>query len=448
VLGAAVSLRAYAQERPWFPGFEGPARRDLEERFALAAIEFPDSMPAHWRPYYRRMLETSLSDLRRVLPSLDVRGLRIKIEARDGSPGTLAVHDPRTRTMYLPAATGAGTIAHEIAHDLDWQTALRRYNVRGDYATDRAVRESDGRLARVMLGLTAASISPSAVGHAPPSHATRPAEVFARSVDWFAAVALARDGRINGYLSSVQDDLLTGYGTVTPPDVTGAAGQALIALLDEVAPVYPETRRWFLQSYGQLRSPTAYDLARRILEAPLDVDGVPEILGTNWAGEPEDEPYGDDGLHDGLLDGDDVEEEATPQPVLLRLAMARAQLERLESARDTLLGLLAGTCGTPTREEGIAAPRRELIAMVTTARARGLALEAAGELAGAEGRRWVDSQLRGRNESADLEPRMMEALTPLVEQVRLTVTTRAVATPPLANPAPPTDCMVLPFLMD
>jgi hypothetical protein len=92
------------------------------------------------------------------------------------------------------------------------------------------------------------------------------------------------EGRINGYLSSVQDDLLTGYGTVTPPDVTGAAGQALMALLDEVAPVYPETRRWFLQSYGQLRSPTAFDLARRILEAPLDVDDV-DILAADWAGE-------------------------------------------------------------------------------------------------------------------------------------------------------------------
>jgi hypothetical protein len=430
VLSAAVSLRAYAQERPWFPGFEGPSRRELEDRFGIAAIEFPESVPVHWRPYYRQMLESSLSDLQRVLPSLEVRGLRIRIEARDGSPGTLAVHDPRTRTIHLPAATGAGTIAHEIAHDLDWQTALRRYNVRGDYATDRAVRRHDGRLARVMLDLTAASITPSAVGQFHDSHATRPAEVFARSVDWFTAVALAHEGRLNGYLSSVQDDLLTGYGTVTPPDVTGAAGQALISLLDEVAPVYPDTRRWFLQSYGQFRSPTAFDLARRILEAPLNVDGVPEILTTDWAGE--------------LSESEDEEVvEEVPQPVLIRLATVLAKLERLEAARDTLLGRLVGSCAV-SGEDRIAGPRRELVTMVTAARARGLALDVTGELVGPEGRRWVDNQLRGRSAATELNPVVLDALAPLVARV-WAVSNPRVSTEALAAPAQGADCTTLPF---
>jgi hypothetical protein len=443
VMAAAVSLRAYAQERPWFPGFEGPARRDLEDRFGIAAIEFPDAVPPHWRPYYRRMLESSLSDLRRVLPSLEVKGLRIRVQPRDGSPGTLAVHDPRTRTMYLPAATGAGTIAHEIAHDLDWQTALRRYNVRGDYATDRAVREADSRLARVMLGLTAASITPSAVGQPHDAHATRPAEVFARSLDWFAAVALAQEGRINGYLSSVQDDLLTGYGTVNPPDVTGAAGQALIAILDEVAPVYPETRRWFLQSYGQLRSPTAFDLARRILEAPLTVDGVPEILTTDWAGELREQ--GEE--HDADADAD-AEAHAErmryklPQPSLVRLATALARLERLESARDTLTDLLVGGCGTVGGEDRIAGPRRDLIAMVAAARARGIALTVGEEVAGADGRRWVDSQLRGRSAGVEISPAAAEALLPVVERARGVSGTR-VTSPRLGFPTQPTDCSAI-----
>jgi hypothetical protein len=441
VMAAAVSLRAYAQERPWFPGFEGPPRRDLEDRFGIAAIEFPESMPAHWQPYYRRMLATSLSDLLRVLPSLEVKGLRIRIQSRDGSPGTLAVHDPRTRTMYLPAATGAGTIAHEIAHDLDWQTALRRYNVRGDYATDRAVRESDGRLARVMLGLTAASISPSAVGQPHDGHATRPAEVFARSLDWFAAVALAQDGRINGYLSSVQDDLLTGYGTVTPPDVTGAAGQALIAILDEVAPVYSETRRWFLQTHGQMRSPTAYDLARRILEAPLNVDGVPEILTTNWTGEGAE--GGEDAESDDADDG--VVPYVLPQPALVTLATALAQLERLESARDTLTDLLVGACGAGTREDGIAGPRRDVIAMVAAARARGIALAVGEELAGADGRRWVDGQLRGRSAGVAPAPAVVDAITPVIERAKGVSGTR-VTSQRLGFPSAPTDCGALPFV--
>jgi hypothetical protein len=429
VLGAAVAMRAYAQERPWFPGFEGPARRDLEDRFGIAAIEFPDSMPAHWRPYYRRMLQSALSDLERVLPTLEVKGLRIRIHAREGSPGTLAVHDPRSRTMYLPPATGAGTIAHEVAHDLDWQTALRRYNVRGDYATDRAVREQDGRLARVMLGLTAASVAPSALNHPAHSHATRPAEVFARSVDWFAAVTLAREGRINGYLSSVQDDLLTGYGTVTPPDVTGAAGQALIALLDEVAPVYSETRRWFLQSYGQFRLPTTFDLARRVLEAPLDEGGAPDVLGVDWRGKAP-EP-GDDGAGREL-----------PRSALLELARVNGRLDRLEVVRDSILGALVGTCGLEGR---VAVPRRDLVMAVTGARARGLALAAALEVAGPEARRWMEAQLRGRTDGFDLDEAVVAALEPLVERVHATTEIPPAPTPYLATAAQASECSFAPY---
>src|SRR5690606_31323708 len=165
-------------------------------------------------------------------------------------------------------ATGAGTLAHEIAHDLDWQAALKRYRVRGDYATDRATRRRTDRLAASVQGLSRATLlAPEPGDPTPPLHARRPAEVFARSIDWFVVVSLAREGRINGYLSSVQDDVITGYGTVTPPDVTGTAGAALIAILDEVAPVHPETRERYLHAYGPARAPTAYDLVRRVLEA-------------------------------------------------------------------------------------------------------------------------------------------------------------------------------------
>jgi hypothetical protein len=459
VLAAAVALRAYAQERPWLPGFEGPPRRDLEDRFGIAALEFPETFPSHWRPYYRRMLESALSDMERVVPSLDVRGLRVRIQARDGSPGTLAVHDPRTRTIYLPPTSGAGTIAHEIAHDLDWQLALRRYHVRGDYATDRAVREADGRLARVMNGLTAASLT-SAVNHPQHGHATRPAEVFARSVDWFTAVALANQGRINGYLSSVQDDLLTGYGTVTPPDVTGTASQALVALLDEVAPVYPETRRWFLQSYGQFRSPSAFDLTRRILEAPLDVEGDLDILAGSWAAGAEGAAGNQDAADDGARgrdtgdfeeagEGAGAEGELTrvAQPALARLATAMAQLERLETARDGLLGLLVGTCGSLVRQDPRAAARGDLVAMVAAARARGIALRTGQELFGEDGRRWVGSRLRGRSDRSDLGPHVEAALELLVEKVKPSGDTR-VAAPPLAPPSSPADCQALPFIAD
>ncbi len=435
-LAAAVGMRAYAQERPWFPGFGGPTSRDLEDRFGLGSITFPESVPAPWRPYYRRMLETSLSDLRRVLPSLDVRGLRVRFEPRAGSPGTLAVHDPKTRTIYIPARTGAGTIAHEVAHDIDWQTALRRYRVRGDYGTDRAVRLSDDQLSRVLRGLTAASLADGNEATYD-AHATRPAEVFARSMDWFVAVALAREGRINGYLSSVQDDVLTGYGTVRPPDITGGAGQALVALLDEVAPVYPETRRWFAGSYGRSRAPTAQDLARRLVEAQLDDPNA------EWAPDPEPE------LEVVLADSAESEPGSDlldkPRPARLSLAMAR--LDRLEEARNEVLAMVDGACRVVAYQNGVTSARRTLVGLVTEARARGLALDAAVALGGADARDWLAARMEGRSRDPAPNEFMVEMLTTLLDRVeRIAGGQYDMASLYMGPVASAAECGPLPFL--
>lgn len=437
VLSAAVGLRGYAQERPWFPGFDGPSTRELESRFGLRSVEFPSDVPAHWRPYYRRMLESALSDLQRVLPSLDLRGLNVRFAARPGSPGTLAVHDPRTRTIHIPPSTGAGTLAHEIAHDLDWQTALRRYAVRGDYATDRAVRLADERLARVLRGLTTASLATSPTRDLT-AHASRPAEVFARSVDWFVAVALAREGRLNGYLSSVQDDILTGYGTVTPPDVTGAGGQSLIALLDEVAPVYPSTRRWFLESYGRARAFTAYDLARRVLETPLaggePAVGVDEAVNTPVPGE--------------VVSPEEAADSARlPLPDMARLAAAEADLDHLAAVRDAVGARADGFCADVRYDDRATAARRRLIGMVTEARARGIALDVAEEILDSDGRAWMAAMLDDRP-AAELPAPAAEALLPLAEQAR-TMRRVRMQTGALAGvPATAPDCGVLPFVID
>ncbi|MBX6333453.1 MAG: hypothetical protein IRY91_16515, partial [Gemmatimonadaceae bacterium] len=269
-LAAAVALRAYAQEAPWVPGDEAPTVRELVARFGLASVTFDPGTPERWKPYYRAMLASALDDITRIVPSLDLEGLHIHFGDSPMRRAALALHDPRRRTIYLPLATGAGTIAHELAHDIDWQAAETRYATRGDYATDRAVRDArGGLLAASMRGLTAASLTTAAAREAAETLSARPTEVFARSVDWFVAVSLARAGRSNGYLSSVQDDLLTGYVTVTPPDVTGEAGAALISILDDVAPPSPALRSWFLTRYGPGRALTPYDLVRRVLEAPL-----------------------------------------------------------------------------------------------------------------------------------------------------------------------------------
>jgi len=423
VLAAAVALRAYAQERPWMPGFPGPASRELEDRFGLAEIHFPDSVPAEWRPYYRRMLESGLSDLQRVLPSLNVRGLSVRFEGRDGSPGTLAVHDPRTRTIYIPPASGSGTLAHEIAHDLDWQTALRLYNVRGDYGSDRAMRRADGRLARVLRGLTTATLVNEG-GAEQSGHASRPAEVFARSIDWFVAVSLAREGRLNGYLSSVQDDMLTGYGTVTPPDVTGEAGQALMLLLDDVAPVYPATRQWFLESYGRIRSPGIYDLARRVLEAPLG----PDTASLPPPPPPDPHIVPPDSL--ALPPEDSVE--TLEGPELAWIAGAQARLERLELIRDSALGSVDTGCSVAAYDDGKEPHRRAVIAMVAEARGRGIALRLAEQIVGPDGRRWMTARLRGRTGTPEMDPLVAEAFEPIVERVAGLGTVPVPAGPALA----------------
>ena len=142
------------------------------------------------------VLARGLADLQRVLPALDFRGLRVRFGRAPAGSTVLALHDPQHRTVFLPPATGAGTIAHEFAHDLDYQVAERRYGIRGDYATDFATRTERGRLAASVTGLSGATLVAPAPGDpAVPDHAHRPAEVFARSMEWFVAVSLAREGR-------------------------------------------------------------------------------------------------------------------------------------------------------------------------------------------------------------------------------------------------------------
>ncbi|MFW6080086.1 MAG: hypothetical protein ACODAE_10720, partial [Gemmatimonadota bacterium] len=351
-LWTAVALRPYAQEAVWFPGFGGPSVRALERRFGLGAVEFDDDVPAAWRPYFRRMLASALEDMHRVMPALDLDGLQIRFGRDRERPASLAMHDPGRRRVYLPPATGAGTIAHEIAHDLDWQIALRQYRVRGDYGTDRAARLHGGRLAAAIGRLTTAPLEPPAPGSLEaPNHPRRPAEIFARSVDWFVTVALAEQGRMNGHLSSVQDDVLTGYGTVRPPDVSGESGAALIEILDAVAPVYPATRSAFLDRYGPTRSPSAYDLVRRIA---LDPEAPP--------------------IERSRLD-------------------ATARFDAVRLAREATLATIepwgCGAPGAATDLEAGETRRHRLVDAAAAARARGTAVEIAGDVAGRTGRRWV-----------------------------------------------------------
>jgi len=355
MLSAAIWLRAANQEPVWFPGDPAPAFADLANDFGLAALTFDPSVPAQWRPFYRRMLALSLADLQRVIPELDLEGLRIHIGTPLYGGAALALHDPRHRVLYLTYATGAGTIAHEIAHDLDWQAARSRFAVRGDYATDRAAREQGGAFARSVRGLVATSPAPSRVGLIPQAQSERPAEVFARSMDWLVAAALAREGRSDGYLSAAQDPVLTGYVNVAPPDASGAPSRSLVGVLDGVAPLSPDLRDWFLARYGPAGA-TGFDLVRHITDgaippgALVGVDGTPqELLSLASARDvalsvvSAQRCWDRQGRLTALLDA---------RERVIRLAIA-ARLEGLLAQRSMLVGrewataLLAHTPGIP-----------------------------------------------------------------------------------------------------
>ncbi|HKW08924.1 MAG TPA: hypothetical protein VJO33_01010 [Gemmatimonadaceae bacterium] len=264
VLGAATSLRAMAQELPWFPGSQAPSVADLRAEFGLAGVSFDRDVRRDWQPYYLRMIGTSLRDLQRVLSGFSVAGLRIAVAA-GGLPDTiLALHDPATRTIRMSIFSSAGTLAHELAHDLDWQAARSLYAGSG-YSTDRAVREQRGPLASSMRDLAAARV---ARRGAQPTE-ERPAEVFARSVDWLVAVSLAREGRSDGYLSAVQDAALTGYTTVSPVAMILGAARPLVDAVEEMTYLPESVRDGFLAQWADARTVDPYLLVRHVLSVQL-----------------------------------------------------------------------------------------------------------------------------------------------------------------------------------
>lgn len=264
VLATATSLRAMAQEVPWFVGAPAPSIADLRAEFGLAGVSFERDVRREWQPYYLRLIGTSIRDLQRVLSGLSVAGLRIAVASGGLSDTILALHDPATRTIRMSIYSSSGTLAHELAHDLDWQAARSLYAGSG-YSTDRAVREQRGPLASSMRDLAAARV----VRRGAPPTEERPAEVFARSVDWLVAMSLARDGRSDGYLSAVQDAALTGYTTVSPAAMIFGGARPLVDAVEEMTYLPESIRDGFLAQWADARSVDPYLLVRHILSVPL-----------------------------------------------------------------------------------------------------------------------------------------------------------------------------------
>lgn len=290
-LAAAVALRPMAQQVPWFAGDPAPTASDLMAEFGLASVTFTRDVPETWRPYYLRELETALGDMRRVFPSMSFDGLGVRYTAATLADSALALHDPRTRTLHLSIYTSAGTIAHELTHDLDWQSARRLFPTGGGYGTDRALRERRGPLAASVRALAEARPlrASATAGSAPLTD--RPAELFARSTDWFVASALAAQGRMNGVLSAVQDAMLAGYAAGGPTIAGRRANASLLGALDEMTLIPDSSRSAFERTWADPAEIDPAMLVRRVLDTPVSWRSVwPATQGAGRGGDPEPLP--------------------------------------------------------------------------------------------------------------------------------------------------------------
>ena len=266
MVSAGVALRAHAQDRVSF-GDGQPTVGAVIGAHALKAIKFDRDVPREWRPFYVQMISNALDDFERALPGYDPAGLSFTIEMGALPDSALAMHDPRTHTIRLSAMTPSGTLAHELAHDVDWRAARRLFAKSGGYATDRSVRESSLRLSSSVRGLTSARLT--GRGRISPYGSNRPAEVFARSVDWFVADALAAMGRSNGFLSAIEDPLLAGFAA-SPSDAPSlSASHALIGTLAEMTYLPDSSGAAYVRRWESLDALDPSTIVMRGMDAPV-----------------------------------------------------------------------------------------------------------------------------------------------------------------------------------
>jgi hypothetical protein len=266
-LGAATALamRAFAQEKVWYPGAPAPSDAELKRRWNAGAVEFDDGVPERWKPYYRRMVGDALRDLARVVPRLDLGGTRFRVGQARSDGMALAIFDARARRIHIPPASGPGTIAHEVAHALDARTARARYAGQGSYATDAAARSAGGdRFASAVRALPVTSAGALALSpEARREYESRPAETFARYFAGYVSSALAERGRSNGALSSFQDDLLTGTAVAVAPGSAGGRAKVFFPVLATITGLPPRA---------------AAELAGRAPAAPSPLQALAEFM--------------------------------------------------------------------------------------------------------------------------------------------------------------------------
>jgi hypothetical protein len=263
---AAVAMAVHGQERVWQPGTAGPTEVDLQWRYGLAAIEFSPRVPSAWRPYLLFALDGALADWSAVFPASTLQGVSIWFGDEGVPARALAIHSPRTATVRLPPTTGFGNLAHELGHELDRAESARRYGSGSRYATDDVVRH---RHRDPFALASSAMLTPPAEGpndgETPEwDYLSRPAEIFARNVDWYVASVLADRRRQNGDLSTVQDELLSGYGNLETVGAVDSASEALTRTLLLMVPLPEVDLNRFTARYGAAVSPRPSALAAEI----------------------------------------------------------------------------------------------------------------------------------------------------------------------------------------
>jgi hypothetical protein len=274
MVSAGVALRAHAQDRVRMPS-EMLSAGAVMGRYGLKAISFDRDVPREWRPFYTQMIADALDDFELGIPGYDPVGLSFRVEMAALPDSALAMHDPRTHTIRLSAMTPSGTLTHELAHDLDWRAARRLFAKSGGYATDRSLREGAIRLSSTVRGLTSARIA--GRGRISPHGSSRPAEVFARSVDWFVADALGAMGRSNGYLSAIQDPLLAGFASMPADAPSQGAARALVGTLTEMTWVPDSLSAGYLARWESLDVLDPATLVMRSLDAPVFARRSPRL---------------------------------------------------------------------------------------------------------------------------------------------------------------------------
>ena len=262
-VAAGVAMRASAQAPVWLAGDVIPTA----EQLGVASVSFDADVPRAWRSQYLASFAMGLRDLKLVFPQLRLSGVNVRFRITSPADSALAMHEPRTRTLHLPLSTAAGTLSHELAHDLDRQVSIQQG--RAGYWSD-AVSRSPGRQMRGSANRVAASLrtltEETANGLSGRIASDRPAEVFATRVDWFVSQSLARQGISSGFLSAVQDEMLTGH-VLHPERLRGAdRSRSLLNALEGMTTVAP-----FARAESE---PTAYALMQYVLRAPLERRGV------------------------------------------------------------------------------------------------------------------------------------------------------------------------------